>query len=78
MTDLMLTTKDNPYDPREDYDKWKMWDEEHEYFTESFIGRMLLMEDDYDVDDEVSFLRLRDKVLIDILENDITDMYVLV
>lgn len=76
--DLMLTTIDNPYNPRTDYDKWKVWDEDHKYYTESYIARLLDMEEEIDLDNEVRLEELRKKVILDILENDVLNVYTLV
>lgn len=76
--ELVLTTIDNPYNPRTDYELWKQWDEENEYNTEAYIGRLLLMEDGFDIDDEVKLDILINKVIADIMEHDMLNVYVLV
>lgn len=77
-SDLFLTTKDNPYNPKTDYLKWKQWDEEVGYNTESFVARLLIMEEDFDIDDELKTIELSNKVVREILENDVLDVYILV
>jgi hypothetical protein len=75
----VLTTKDNPFNPKLDYDKWKQWDEDNGYYTESYVARLLDMEDmDFEVDDDLTINYLIDKVYHDILENDDHDVYILV
>ena len=37
---LMLTTMDNPYNPKEDYDKWRNWDIDKGYNTENLLARI--------------------------------------
>lgn len=37
-----LTTKDNPFDPFDDYDRWKAFDEEKGYYTENLIARIII------------------------------------
>lgn len=74
----VLTTTDNPYNPKTDYDEWKQWDEDNGYFTEQYIARLLDMEGNFDVDDELTLNTLRDKVIQEILENDIINQYMLV
>src|SRR5690348_16656515 len=76
--DLVLTTIDNPYNPKTDYMKWKQWDEENGYYTESFIARLLMMEEDFDMDDELGVVALTNKVIMDILVNDPLNVYALV
>lgn len=34
-----LTTIDNPFNPVYEYQQWKRFDEDHGYFTESYMGR---------------------------------------
>jgi hypothetical protein len=75
----MLTTIDNPYNPKEDYDNWKQWDEDNGYDTESYVARLLLMEDDtFEVDDDVTINLLLEKIYNDILEHDVLNVYMLV
>ena len=38
-TDILLTTKDNEFNPFTDYDNWKHFDQEYGYNCESKIGR---------------------------------------
>lgn len=75
---LVLTTKDNPYNPKTDYDKWKSWDEDNGYETEAYVARLLSMEEDFDIDDEIVLDTLTDKVVTEILEHDVLNVYVLV
>lgn len=75
---LMLTTIDNPYDPKTQYDEWKQWDNEQGYDTEEYIARLVHMEEDYDVDDEFLLNILTTKVINEILENDSTNLYRLI
>lgn len=42
----MITTVDNPIDPREDFFKWNAWDIEHGYFTCSYLARVAALPDD--------------------------------
>lgn len=39
---VMLTTEDNPYDPRLDYLAWNAWDIAHGYHTSSYLARVLM------------------------------------
>lgn len=75
--DLMLTTIDNPYNPKTDYLKWKQWDEEAGYNTESYVARLLMMEKSFNIDDELGMVELTNKVINDILENDPLNVYAL-
>ena len=40
MSNTMLTTVDNPYDPFTQYDEWYQYDESHGYHTLSLLGRV--------------------------------------
>jgi hypothetical protein len=76
---MVLTTSDNPFNPKVDYDKWKEWDEENGYNTESYVARLLDMEEaSFDVDDDLTINNLIDKVYHSILEHDILGVYILV
>lgn len=76
--EYLLTTVDNPHNPKEDYGKWKLWDEDNGYNTESYIARLLDMEDEFDIEDDVKLSGLTDKVIRDILDNDVLGVYALV
>lgn len=75
--DLVLTTIDNPHNPKQDYHKWKQWDEESGYHTESYVARLLMMEEEFDIDNELKTIELSHKVINDILENDPREIYAL-
>lgn len=75
---LVLTTIDNPYSPKTEYHDWKRYDREQGYYTEEYIGRLVIMEKDYDVDDEFMMNVLTNKVIQEILNNDTLDIYRLV
>lgn len=76
--DLVLTTIDNPYNPKIDYDKWQQWDEDNGYNTESFIARLIDIDELIDIDDELRLAERKVKVINEILENDVLNIYVLV
>lgn len=75
---MVLTTIDNPYNPKTDYDKWKEWDEDNGYNTESYVARLIAMEGDFDVDDDLTLNNLIDKVYHEILEHDVLGVYILI
>lgn len=76
--ELMLSTIDNPYNPKTDYDMWKRWDKDNGYNTEEYIARLVKMEEDFDIDDDFMLNILTTKVVNDILENDDLNLYRLV
>lgn len=42
----MLTTVDNPYDPRQDYRSWYAWDVANGYHTCSYLARIVKLSTD--------------------------------
>lgn len=38
--DVLLTTIDNPFNPFDDFDNWNRFDEDHGYFTCSYLARI--------------------------------------
>lgn len=40
MKAVMLTTVDNPFNPFEDFDRWRTFDEDKGYFTCEYLGRI--------------------------------------
>lgn len=40
MTNAMLTTEDNPYNPFTEFDDWYQYDETHGYHTCSYLARI--------------------------------------
>ena len=75
-TDILLTTKDNPYNPFTQYDDWKYFDEKTKHYnTEAYIARETGMLDP-DLSDEMlarermnafkEIIRLNDELGVDI------------
>ena len=44
--EYMLTTKDNPFDPFEQFDSWFMFDVEKGYYSCSRLARIAVFSDD--------------------------------
>lgn len=42
----MITTEDNPYDPRTDYSSWYRWDVGQGYNTCSYLARVAALPED--------------------------------
>lgn len=76
--ELVLTTIDNPHNPKTDYPLWKRWDNDNGHNTEEYIARLISMEAEYDVDDEFLLNVLTNRVIEDILLNDTLEVYRLV
>lgn len=64
--EMMLTTMDNPYNPKEDYDKWRNWDILHGYNTESLLDRIANVPPDEE--DEVTISEMVVEAMLSILE----------
>ena len=52
MTDSMLTTTDNPYDPFTQFDEWYAYDEDKGYHTCSYLARITKSSDELSSADE--------------------------
>lgn len=46
MARAMLTTTDNPFDPRTQYDDWLAYDEQEGHYTNSFLARLTFTSDE--------------------------------
>ena len=44
--DCMLTTIDNPFDPFEHFDAWRIWDKENGYNTCEYLARIAKLSED--------------------------------
>lgn len=75
---FVLTTVDNPYNPKTEYSKWKTWDVENGYNTEEYLARITNVPDDVDIDDDITINSLANKAVQEILENDVAGIYMLV
>lgn len=75
---FMLTTIDNPFNPKTDYDNWKQWDQDHGYNTEEYIARLIVMDGNYEIEDEFAMNLITRDVIDDILMNDTLNIYRLV
>lgn len=42
----MITTVDNPYDPRLDFAGWYAWDEQRGYHTSAYLARIAVVADE--------------------------------
>lgn len=43
----MITTLDNPYDPRTDFEAWYMWDTSQGYNTSAYLARVAAVSEDF-------------------------------
>lgn len=59
-TDILLTTKDNPFNPFTQYDEWKRYDEiDKHYNTEAYIARIVGMLDPDISENELAHERVK-------------------
>lgn len=73
MTETMLTTKDNPYDPFEQFSQWYLFDCEKGYNTCSYLARIAktsIALSSHENKDEI------ERAMDDIIKNDFTNNYV--
>ena len=74
----VLTTKDNPFNPKTHYYNWKTWDESNGYHTESYVARVADIPVDADIDDDALVEQYMTQAIQTILDNDELGIYVLV
>lgn len=64
MTEHMLTTVDNPFNPFTNYDEWSSFDEDAGYFTSSFLARIVLSSDELsEADQDLAIEQAIDEVV---------------
>lgn len=79
-TDILLTTKDNPYNPFTQYDDWKYFDEKTKHYnTEAYVAREVGMLDPDISDKELAHERMNAfKEIIKLNDELGYDIYVLI
>lgn len=73
---MMLTTLDNPYSPRDDYKLWRKWDYDNLHFTEELIARVADIP--LDIEDPATTESIIENAVLFILENDVEEKYKLI
>jgi len=64
MSDVALTTKDNPFDPFDQFDSWFLFDVEHQYNTCDYLGRVVRTSDRLsDEENRKEFERAIDQII---------------
>lgn len=76
--ELVLTTKDNPFNPKTQYVNWKTWDERLGYYTEAYVARVADIPIDVDLDDDILIGQYTRQAYRMILDNDLEGLYLLV
>lgn len=73
MIEYMVTTKDNPFDPFEEYDEWNRFDQDQGYNTQSYLARLVILPEEptpNEINDAIN--DAVDKIIL----NDVLDIYV--
>lgn len=64
MKAVMITTVDNPYNPFTQFEEWETFDEEHGYFTCSYLARIAKVSDNLsDTDEALAIERAIDEIV---------------
>lgn len=61
----MLTTVDNPFNPKTDYIKWMEWDQQHGYYTAEYVARLCQMDEELDDDSMDKIIEQAQKEIMD-------------
>ena len=72
MTDVMITTFDNPYDPFEDFNSWFAFDTEKGYYSCSKIARIAQLTDDMS---EVEMQIEKERAIDVLIKNDFLNIF---
>ena len=72
---MMLSTLDNPYNPKHDYVKWLQWDSDQHYYTQEYLNRIAdLSPSMTDVEEAAAI----EQAIYSILDADVLGIYWLV
>lgn len=61
----MITTVDNPHDPRADFKAWDQWDRAHGYNTSSYLDRVAALPEEVP---DVVIDKMRDDAIQEIID----------
>lgn len=62
----MLTTIDNPFDPFDDFERWKAFDEGKGYFTCSYLARIAKVSQEMSETDEALTIKAAIDEIVDL------------
>lgn len=71
-TTFMLTTKDNPYDPFEQFALWLLYDNEQDYNSCGKLARIAQITSDMS---QVEIDKERERAIDEIIKNDFLNIY---
>jgi hypothetical protein len=57
VTEYMLTTVDNPFNPFTEFDEWLVFDEGHGYYTNGLLARVAKLSDELSEADQALAIR---------------------
>lgn len=72
MTEHVLTTVDNPWDPFTHFDEWYGYDESHGYHTLSFLARIVRTSDELSEADQSLAI---EQAIDEIVEENVLGLY---
>lgn len=72
MRQSMITTKDNPYDPFEDFYNWYMYDELKGYHSSAFLGRIAKTSNSFT---DAEYQEAIDEAIDEIIKYDFQNIY---
>jgi len=73
MTEHMLTTSDNPYNPFTEFDQWHSWDQAAGYNTAAYLARVVRTSDELSEADQSLAL---EQAIDEIVRENILGLYV--
>jgi hypothetical protein len=68
----MITTKDNPYDPFEDFYHWYMYDELKGYHSSAFLGRIAKTSNSFT---DIEYQEAIEEAIDEIIKYDFQNIY---
>lgn len=64
MSDIMLTTVDNPWNPFTNFDEWDTWDREQGYYTSGLLARITRSSDELsDADQDLALKQAIEEIV---------------
>lgn len=73
MTQNMLSTRDNPFNPFDDFDKWLVFDIQHGYNSCGLLSRVANAPNEMTLTEET---RIINDAINQILRDDVLDLYI--
>lgn len=74
----MLTTIDNPFNPKTHYLEWRQWDLDNHYNTEEYLARIADIPLNTELNNDPIINQRMEQAKQEILENDTLEIYKLI